>query len=182
MVPPGGLHRPWAGGSTLRHDGDCFDINPLAWFVLAHHGVTVRGPTPDSLGIALDVDERVRFAIDNLIGYWRPLASDVRAACRTRAADDEPTAAFDVESFVWCTLGALRLHRTAFHGDVISVTGAGLYGIELTAADQHPLIDAAIAFRTHGADGAAITIEAMEAAADLIDWVVDDAERAWLEG
>ncbi len=181
VTPPTGLHRPWAGGGILRHDGDCFDINPITWFVLANFGVTVRGPTPDRLGIVLDVDERVRFAIDNLIGYWRPLALDVRAACVARLSpDDDAAGAFDTESFVWCALGALRLHRTAFHGDVTSTSGAGRYGLQITDERHHGIIEAALQLRGAGSPPTAIRADAMIAAADLIEWCVDSAERAWL--
>jgi hypothetical protein len=180
VTPPSGLHRPWAGDGRLRHDGDCFDINPLTWFVLAEHGVTVRGPTPDRLGIVLDIDERVRFAIDNLIGYWRPLARDVRDACRRTPASAETEEAFDDDSFVWCALGALRLHRTAFRGDVVSATGAGLHGLEVADAVHHDVISLGLEVRAAGTSGTSIPLEAMAATADLIDWCVDSAEQAWL--
>lgn len=180
VTPPTGLHRPWVGDGQLRHDGDCFDINPITWFVLAEHGVTVRGPTPDRLGIVLDVDERVRFAIDNLMGYWRPLARDVRTACDSLLTSDDVVEAFDAESYVWCALGALRLHRTAFHGDVVSTTEAGRYGLQVTDVTHHEVIASALDLRAAGSAVASISSSAMTAASRLIDWCVDSAERAWL--
>ncbi|HEY5422678.1 MAG TPA: nucleotidyltransferase domain-containing protein, partial [Ilumatobacteraceae bacterium] len=41
-APATGLHRPWALGGELHHDGDCFEINPVTWYTLATYGVTVR--------------------------------------------------------------------------------------------------------------------------------------------
>ena len=108
----------------FHHDGECFEINPVTWYVLATYGVTVRGPTVDRLGVYLDVEARMRFVVDNLRDYWQPLAAQVREACAAA-----PDRSFEASLFEWCALGALRLHFTAFTGDVMSKRGAGEYGL-----------------------------------------------------
>ncbi len=173
ITPPMGLHRPWALHGELRHDGDCFELNPVTWYVLATHGVTVRGPVVDRLGIYVDVDARVRFCVDNLIGYWRPLATQVRAM-----AEVSPDGRFDAASLEWVALGALRLHHTCFHGGVVSKAAAGHYGLEVAPERFHELLGTAIAVRAGSPPADSFGTDLLLAAADLVDWCVGEAEAA----
>jgi hypothetical protein len=171
VVPPGtGLHRPWTLDGELHHDGDCFEINPVTWYTLATYGVTVRGPAAETLQIPHEVEERVRFVIDNLSTYWHQLAESVVTAC------EDPDASFDLASFEWCALGALRLHFTAFTGDVTSKTGAAEYGIVVTPDYMHEVIRAALAVHTTG-EGE-VTTTMMLGAADVISWTVNEVRLA----
>lgn len=174
ITPPMALHRPWTLEGRLRHDGDCFELNPVTWYVLATYGVTVRGPTVDRLGVYVDVDARVRFVVDNLQAYWRPLAAQLRAAV---AASPERT--FEPSLFEWCALGPLRLHATAFTGDVLSKRAAGEYGLRSAPDHLHPLLVTALAIRA-GAEDAPTVVAAdhLEAAAEVIEWCCDQTERA----
>jgi hypothetical protein len=172
-----GLHRPWALDGRFQHDGDCFELNPVTWYVLAHYGVTVRGPSVDRLGIYVDVDARVRFCVDNLIGYWRPLAGDVRAGCKAM-----PDGEFAPDSFEWCALGALRLHHTAFQGGVVSKAGAAEYGLDVAPAEFHAVLRDAQAVRAGTSATTSFGAVPMRLAADLIDWCVDEAEAALPRG
>lgn len=173
ITPPMGLHRPWALHGEFRHDGDCFELNPVTWYVLAAHGVTVRGPTVDRLGIYVDVDARVRFCVDNLIGYWRPLAAQVRAM-----AEASPDGEFDPGSLEWVALGALRLHHTCFRGGVISKAAAGRYGLEVAPERFHELLTTAAAVRAGEASVTSFGTDVLLVAADLVDWCVGEAELA----
>lgn len=172
VEPATGLHRPWVLQGVLHHDGDCFEINPVTWYVLDRHAVTVRGPDPSTLGIPTDTEARIRFVVDNLRGYWAGISSQLRTAL---GFDEVPD--FDAASFVWCALGALRLHHTAFTGGVVSKRAAGLYGLEVTPAPLHPALQAALSMRADGERGTA-TPAAMAGAASIIEWVVDDVEQA----
>ena len=144
IAPATGLHRPWTLAGELHHDGECFEINPVTWYTLATYGVTVRGPAADSLNIWHETEDRVRFVIDNLSTYWYQLAESVSEAC------DDPTSLFDLASFEWCALGALRLHYTAFTGDVTSKRGAGEYGLVVTPDYMHDTLRAALNARATG--------------------------------
>jgi hypothetical protein len=170
MAPATGLHRPWTLAGELHHDGECFEINPVTWYTLATYGVTVRGPAADSLNIWHETEDRVRFVIDNLMGYWQQLAKSVTEAC------DDPTSLFDLASFEWCALGALRLHYTAFTGDVTSKRGAGEYGLVVTPDYMHDTLRAALNARATG-EGEA-TSAMMLRAADLISWTVNEVRLA----
>jgi len=173
ITPAMGLHRPWVLDGVLHHDGDCFEINPITWYVLARHGITVRGPAAERLGTYIGVDAMTRFCVDNLIGYWRPLADDVR-----HVAETQPDQSFSADSFEWCALGALRLHHTAFQGGVVSKAGAGRYGLEVVPQRFRPMLATALAVRAGDDTTAGFGAAEMAAAADVISWCADDAERA----
>ncbi len=173
ITPPMSLHRPWTLDGILRHDGDCFELNPVTWYVLAHHGVTVRGPSTDRLGVYLDVDARVRFVVDNLASYWTALARDIDKVCA-----DHPERSFTADSFEWSALGALRLHRTAFVGDVVSKRGAAEYGLDVAPADLHDTLGRALAIRSGAVEPDGVSAADMARCADLIRWCTADAARA----
>ncbi len=173
VEPATGLHRPWTLNGELHHDGDCFEISPITWYTLATYGVTVRGPAPDRLGIPVDAEARLRFVVDNLQTYWSLLADDV-----ARATGEQPDRAFSGDSFVWVALGALRLHYTAFTGDVTSKRGAGEYGLQAAPAEFHEMLRTALAMRADGERGEAPS-ELMANAGALARWVVDDTTAAF---
>lgn len=170
VEPATGLHRPWVLQDELHHDGECFEINPITWYTLATYGVTVRGPAAPSLDIPIDTEARVRFVVDNLRGYWRDVASGVASACDR---DDPP--AFDAGSLVWCALGPLRLHYTAFTGDVTSKRGAGEYGLDVTPARFHDTLRSALDLRASGEQGVAAP-DQMRLTAELTEWCIAEVE------
>lgn len=177
ITPPMALHRPWAQGERLRHDGDCFELNPITWYVLATSGVTVRGPSVERLGVYVDVDARVRFVVDNLAAYWAPLATQVLAAC-----DADPTHLFAPDSLEWCALGALRLHATAFRGDVLSKRGAGEYGLDVAPDRFADVLHDALAIRAGTSELTAVDTGRMRSAAALIRWCTEAVAAAAVPG
>lgn len=172
IAPTTGLHRPWALDGEPHHDGDCFEINPVTWYTLQRYGVTVRGATPDRLGIWADTDERIRFVVTNLQTYWREVADDVHA---TTADGDR---AFAPDSFEWCALGALRLHYTAFTGDVTSKRGAGEYGLRVAPHEFHDVLRTALDLRARRITLDAVPAATMAVTADLIEWTIDEVTNA----
>ncbi|MEN9823892.1 MAG: hypothetical protein RLZ04_2318 [Actinomycetota bacterium] len=172
VEPATGLHRPWMLGNEFRHDGDCFEVNPITWWQLANVAVTVRGPDPARLGVPTDVEARVRFVVDNLATYWTDVAADVERACA-----EQPERQFDAASLVWCTLGPLRLHRTAFHGDVVSKAAAGRHGLDEMPSEFRSVIETALGARAAAESGAADATAMLDAAA-LIRHIADEVARA----
>ena len=79
---------------------------------------------------------RDRQPVDLLAPARRISRRGVRAAGQLRST---------WRSFEWCALGALRLHYTAFTGDVTSKRGAGEYGIVVTPDYLHDTLRAALA-------------------------------------
>ena len=172
IEPATGLHRPWTLDGVAHHDGECFELNPITWYTLATHGVTVRGPAAQRLGIPTDVEARIRFVSDNLRSYWKEVAEQVAAAC-----DRPEPPAFDAPMFVWCALGALRLHCTAFTGEVVSKRGAGEYGLTVLPPELHPVMHSALAMRAAGERGE-VTVAMMRDAAAVTAWCVTEVERS----
>lgn len=171
-IEPGtGLHRPWVLDGVPHHDGECFEVNPITWFVLAEHSLVVRGPAPGGLGISCDMEARIRFVVDNLGGYWRDLARSIRTSSASGAG-------WDAGSFEWCTLGPLRLHHTAFTGEVISKSAAGRYGLEAMPLEFHDILRHAMHLRATADRSSAVDAERMMQAARLIDLVVDEVLAA----
>jgi hypothetical protein len=166
VAPATGLHRPWSLDGRFHHDGECFEINPVTWYTLATYGVTVRGPAVETLDIALDVNDRVRFVVDNLASYWTEVADQLAAVA--------PEREFDAASFEWCALGALRLHYTAFTGDVISKSAAADYGIGVAPEQFHSLLRGAAAMRRSQVTERRVVASEMRAAGDLIRWICAD--------
>lgn len=169
-APATGLYRPWTLDGQLHRDGECFEINPVTWYTLARYGVTVRGPDVEKLNIWHEVEERVRFVVDNLKAYWKNLAASVVSA------SEDPPPSFEPALFEWCALGALRLHYTAFTGDVTSKRGAGEYGIVVTPDYMHDTLRAALAVRAGGE--VEVTKGLMLGAADVISWTVNEVSQA----
>jgi hypothetical protein len=165
VEPATGLHRPWVRDGEFHHDGDCFEINPLTWYTLSRYGLTVRGPAADRLEVTVDPQDRVRFVIENLESYWRPIADQVTARLGQR-----PFTTADLE---WCVLGPLRLHYTASTTDVISKRGAGEYGLDITPDRFHEAIATALTVRNEGIDGDAEDRH-LATAVELIGWILAD--------
>ncbi len=173
VEPATGLHRPWSLEGSPHHDGDCFEINPITWYVLQRYGVTVRGPRLERLDIPIDIDARVRFVVGNLQSYWRGISNNIAAACTV----DTPPAWSD-ESLQWSALGALRLHYTAFTGDVISKRGAGEYGLQVAPAEFHHVLRRALGLRAGTETPGVVNTDEMATAAALIAWCIDDVSAA----
>jgi hypothetical protein len=172
VEPATGLHRPWVLDGQVHHDGDCFEINPITWYTLATQGVLVRGPAIARLDIPTDVEARVRFVLDNLSTYWTDVRDGVSAAC-----DTEPDAAFGASSFVWCALGALRLHYTAFTGEVTSKRGAAEHGLTVLPEHLHDTVRAALDHRQRG-ELDRVDTATMSGAVEVISWVLDEVAAA----
>jgi hypothetical protein len=173
ITPPMGLHRPWSLDGEFRHDGDCFELNPVTWYVLARHGLVVRGPSVERLGVYVETDARVRFCVDNLAHYWVPLADDVE-----RALDADPTREVHPDSFEWCALGALRLHRTAFHGDVVSKTAAAVHGRAALPDHLHSVVEDAVAIRHGRWPSTTVDADRMRAAVEVVRWCTREVSQA----
>lgn len=140
-VAPISLHRPWTLDGGFRHDGDCFEINPVTWYTLAVHGVAVRGPEPSTLGVVTDVDDRRMFVRDNVGTYWKQVAETI-----TAAADDPERSQFDAEVTEWCVLGIARMFATYRTGRVFSKSAAGEY-LVTEAPEYAPLVERVLAIR-----------------------------------
>ncbi len=132
VVSPQASARPWTLDGRFYHDAECFELNPVTWYTLAHHGVRLRGPEPAELGIPVDDADRVRFVIDNSISYWDEVHKDFVGALGELGPDGTLPSSVPI----WCLLGACRMLYTATTGGVTSKSQAGLWAAEEIGDDS----------------------------------------------
>jgi hypothetical protein len=123
--PPLAAQRAWSLDGEFRFDGECFEINPVTWYTLAEHGVTVRGPAPDSIDVYVDDTDRRMFVRENVDTYWRGVRDEI-AGVLEQAPDRQEFGADWVE---WCVLGVARMWFTAATGGVASKRDAGEWAV-----------------------------------------------------
>jgi len=124
VVPPVGVARPWVLDGEFHVDGESFELNPVTWYTLATHGITVRGDPARSIGIPLDVADRRQWVRDNVHSYWRGVGEQLGAVLDS----DPSTASVDGGVLEWVALGVMRMLYTYETGDVTSKSGAGRWG------------------------------------------------------
>ena len=81
------------------------------------------------------------------------------------------------ELLTWCALGPLRLHLTAFNGDVVSKAGAGSYGLEVAPDTFDPVLRRALALRTGEIAPDPVAATEMATCVELVRWCVDEVLR-----
>lgn len=120
------LARPTAQVTAEAHQvsekfaaGDSFDVNPVTWWTLAHHGIALRGPSPDRLTIHLNDDELRRWTAVNLVSYWRPWAHAVTGR-GVRGWRERFRHLHSRRLAAWGVLGTARMHATISTGEVVS--------------------------------------------------------------
>lgn len=125
--------------------GDSFDVNPVTWWTLAHHGIALRGPSPDRLTIHLNDDELRRWTAANLVSYWRPWAHAVTGG-GVKAWRERIRHLHSRRLAAWGVLGTARMHATISTGEVVSKERAGEYALETFDAAWHPIIHDALTY------------------------------------
>ena len=134
---------PLAGHVTGRFrvaPREGFDVNPVTWQVLAHHGIAIRGPDRDRLQIRTDEAELRAWALANLNDYWQRWVERARrGGLNTRGVPPRRLAASGV-------LGAPRLHYTIATGGIATKEAAARYSLEIFEPRWHGLIEDALAF------------------------------------
>ncbi len=103
---------------------DRFELNPVTWHVLAHHGVAFRGPPASTIGVWTDRDMLAGWTLDNLESYWRRWGQ-----ARSRLLSPAGISSLAAGAATWAVLGVSRLHYTLATGDITSKYGAGQYAL-----------------------------------------------------
>lgn len=134
---------PLAGHVTGRFraaSSKGFDVNPVTWYVLAHHGIALRGPDRDRLQVHTDGAELRAWTLANVNSYWRRWTARVRpGGISIRGVPPRRLAASGV-------LGAPRLHYTIATGKIATKEAAARYALEVFEPRWRGLIEDAIAF------------------------------------
>ena len=165
--PPAALRRPWTLDGEFHHNTECFEINPITWYVLATHGIAVRGPDPVDLGVALDAGERTAFVRDNADTYWRSVAEATAAA-----AADPSRSTFDAAIIEWCILGVARMLFTFRSGDVASKSGAGRW-LSSQLPEYGPLVDQVLESRSSPDPPPPVDHDTATSTAQLMAHIID---------
>ncbi len=117
-----------------------FDVNPVTWYMLAHHAIAVRGPRREGLGVRLDEAELRTWTLGNLNDYWR------RWPERARHGGLSSATAFPRRFTAAGVLGAPRLHYTTATGGIATKEAAAQYALETFEPRWRPLIEDALAY------------------------------------
>jgi hypothetical protein len=120
--------------------GNCHEISPITWAILAGPAITVRGDRPC---VHADKDGVKTFSAANLRGYWANWARTI-AALLDGTADDDMVEARMLE---WGVLGAARVHHAATTGDVVSKREAGERALESFGDKWSDVIERALESR-----------------------------------
>ncbi|GGS98302.1 hypothetical protein GCM10010156_65630 [Planobispora rosea] len=129
-----------SGPSLERGRG--FEVNPVVWKVLAEKGVTVRGPSPDELGLDPEPDKLREWNLQQLHGHF--------AAWAGKASSGRPPRKPLLPAHrvaLSTVLSPPRLHHTIVTTEVISKEAAAQYALDTFEARWHPLIRLALARR-----------------------------------
>ena len=121
--------------------GSAFDVNPVVWKTFAEHGIALRGPRAEDLGLDPEPHLLRQWNLDNLNGYWR--------SCAIGALDGRPPLKPWMPprwATSWTVLGPARLHHTIATGEVISKQQAGEYALDVFDAEWHPIVEEAVAY------------------------------------
>ncbi len=127
--------RPFELAGHFHRRTPCFETNPATWSIWCDHGVTIRGPAPETLGLRIDAQALARFERANLAHYW----TDWVVAHWPGPPDAERAS--------WGVLGVLRLAHVLETGRVPSKTAAGEWALRRFAPAWRPVIAMALATR-----------------------------------
>lgn len=165
-----GIVPRWLGGMRTRHA----EANPAVWLTVGRYGVTVRGPDPAAIEVALDPHGLRTWCLGNLEAYWRRQVDAGR-----RLATRRGLATLTDGCVAWMVLGAPRLHYSIATGDVTSKDGAGRYVLERFPERWHRIAREALRLR-RGDRGARLYRSRLHRRRDMlafVAFVLEDAPR-----
>jgi hypothetical protein len=151
-----------------------FDVNPVMWFVLARHGIAIRGLEGAELGLVIDDSERREWTKANLVSYWKPWAE------RVLVTGKFPGMRFG-RGVEWGVSGASRMHCTIRTGGVISKRASLDYATQTFDPRWGPVVELA---KAHS-EGRPLPIDEPEykafacAAAEFVLHIIADT-KSWL--
>ena len=120
----------------LRQDAH-FVLNSVEGWILKNHGVTLFGPSAQTLPIAIDWQQLIREMRENLNTYWRKW---------TRQPDRFVVLLSDW-GVQWAVLGVLRQFYSFREDSITTKTKAGEYALTCLPTRWHWLIQEAINIR-----------------------------------
>ncbi len=119
--------------------------DPVTWHILAHHGITIRGPQRQTLDIWTDREVLASWARANLDGYWRRWRQR-----RSRLLSRPGLVCLGSWGPAWGVFGVSRLHYTLATGEVTSKEGADLYALATFPLRWRRIINECLRLRRGG--------------------------------
>lgn len=107
------------------HKAGYFEINPVTWFELKEHGVTILGPDISILDFSFDFNTITEYIADNINAYW----SNWVGRARNGLSRHSVGLFFSKEMVEWGVLGVTRQYYTLREKDVVSKSKAGEYAL-----------------------------------------------------
>ncbi|QFT87518.1 hypothetical protein FIU87_02540 [Bacillus sp. THAF10] len=118
---------------------------PVTWWVLKNKGITILGPSIETLPVEANTEKLLSYVKENMQSYWGTRVVHIEQSVEKYAA--APTLLIE-EELEWTVLGLLRQFYTLKERDIISKLGAGEYGLQKIEQQWHPLIKEACNIRT----------------------------------
>lgn len=158
------------GRLTVRSGG----LDPVTWQTLAEHGIPVRGPGRQALGVWTDPTALARWTLENMASYWRRWH-----ARRARWSDPARLYALGTWAPAWGVLGVARQHYTLATGAITSKSGAGRYALATLPERWHRIVAECLRIRGGVASPALYRtpFARRRDALDCMAMVMDDAQR-----
>lgn len=113
------------------------DINFVTWWVLKNHGIALVGTAPGALNFTMDWDQFAAATRENMNSYWAGFTQ--KPAKIVWLLSD-----YGIQ---WTVLGVLRQVYTLKESGITSKTGAGDYGLKISPAKWHCIIQEALGLR-----------------------------------
>jgi hypothetical protein len=120
------------------HPAGHFELNPVTWWLLKQHGLTLRGPTAQQLPFRVDCDLLVSYMQQNLNTYWLSW---------TKRPDGWLVLLSDW-GIQWTVLGVLRQFYTFREHAITTKLKAGQYALAHVPPQWRRLIQEALRIRT----------------------------------
>lgn len=123
--------------------GPSFEANPATWHLWTRHGVVLKGPPADELGLILNDVALRRFETANLGTYWRDWIGRMRVSMSASAATDS----VDAGIVAWGVLGVARIACALATGHIVSKTDAGRWALTECEGRDSKILETALAAR-----------------------------------
>lgn len=121
----------------VLHASGSHDINPVTWWLLKQHGITLLGPPATQLDIVVDWDDLLASMHQNMESYWASFTTNPQRIAWL----------FSDYGIQWTVLGVLRQYYTFREHDITTKTGAGDYGLAQLPKQWRRIIQEAINLR-----------------------------------
>ncbi|MFF2554786.1 aminoglycoside adenylyltransferase domain-containing protein [Nocardia sp. NPDC058058] len=140
--PTSAIGRPTVLEGQMQSKSPASQQSPVTWHTLAEHGVALRGPAIDDLGIWTDPAALAAWQNRNLDAYWATGLS--RAA---RLISKPGLGLLSDFGTVWTVTGISRLHYTLATGKITSKDGAARHALDTFPIRWHRIINEALRLR-----------------------------------